>query len=453
MKEVVTIIGGGLAGSEAAWQLAQRGIPTRLFEMRPTITTGAHVGGELGELICSNSLGSNLPDRASGLLKNELRLLNSLLISIADQVSVPAGSALAVDRTLFSQAVTEKLSTHPNIEIIREEVKELPTESITILASGPLTSNLLAESIARQFDKNNLFFFDAISPIISAESVDMDIAYTGSRHDDGIEIEGDYINCPFHNKQDYLQFQQELIHAERISLHNFEQPILDGVVAGDRRYFEGCLPIEVIASRGEKALLFGPMRPIGLKDPRVERPPYAVVQLRRENLSGDLLNLVGFQTNLTFKEQKRVLRLIPGLNNAEFLRYGQMHRNTFISAPEILLPSLQTKKWQNLILAGQITGVEGYAGNIATGLLAGVNAYRLIKNLKPIILPTETMLGSLCHYITNSELKSFQPMKANFGILPPLADLPSRSDKRIRAQHYAERALQKLSEVLPEILS
>lgn len=453
MRNIVTVIGGGLAGSEAAWQLAERGIKVKLYEMRPEVQTGAHQGSDLGELICSNSLGSNLPDRASGVLKNELRAMNSLLIKIADQVSVPAGSALAVDRTLFARAITEQLSAHPNIVIIREEVKQLPTSGITILASGPLTSNALAASIAQRFNKGNLFFYDAISPIISAESIDMDIAYTASRYDNGEEIEGDYVNCPFHDKQDYLKFYSELSNAERIELREFETPILEGVDAGDSRFFEGCLPVEIIATRGEKALLYGPLRPVGLKDPRVERPPYAVVQLRKENLSGDMLNLVGFQTNLTFKEQRRVLRMIPGLQNAEFLRYGQMHRNTFISAPEILTATLQSKQYPELLMAGQITGVEGYAGNIATGLFAGINAAKLSRGETPVSLPVETMLGALCRYITESDLKSFQPMKANFGILPELEGLPKRSDKRYRARLYAERSEQKINEILPALLS
>lgn len=453
MNNEITVIGGGLAGSEAAWQLAQRGVRVRLFEMRPIKTTGAHTSSDLGELICSNSLGSNLPDRASGLLKNELRMMNSLLLQIADNVSVPAGAALAVDRILFSQSITNVLSNHPNIEIVREEVTNLTADGITILSSGPLTSAALSESISKKFDKENLFFYDAISPIISSESVDMEVAYPGSRFNNGIFEEGDYINCPFHHKSDYLQFHQELARAERIELRDFEKSILNGVNAGDQRYFEGCLPIEIIASRGEKALLFGPLRPIGLKDPRVERPPYAVVQLRREDLSGTMLNLVGFQTNLTFNEQKRIIRMIPGLNKAEILRFGQMHRNTFLSSPEVLLPSLQTKKWPNLLLAGQITGVEGYAGNIATGLIAGINAYRVLNNMDPIIFPRETMLGALCFYITHAELKSFQPMKANFGILPPLENLTLRSDKHSRAQLYAARSMEKLNEVLPQIFA
>lgn len=451
MRNKVIVIGGGLAGSEAAWQVARRGIAVDLYEMRPEVGTGAHQSGDLAELICSNSLGSNLANRASGVIKNELRAMGSLLIEAADRTAVPAGSALAVDRVLFAAYVTEKLNCHPFINIIREEVRTLPTDGITVLASGPLTSHSLAEDMARRFHQNNLFFYDAISPIINAASVDMNIAYTGSRYEAGLEIEGDYINCPFHDKQDYLDFYQELSTAQRIELKDFERPILEGVTAGDDRFFEGCLPVEIIASRGEKALLYGPLRPVGLKDPRVDRPPYAVVQLRKENLSGDMLNLVGFQTNLTFPEQRRVLRMIPGLENAEFLRYGQMHRNTFISAPQLLLPTLQTKQEPNLLLAGQITGVEGYAGNIATGLLAGVNAARLAKNETPITLPSDVMLGALCRYITESDLKTFQPMKANFGILPPLEDIPARSDKRARGELYARRSEQKLNEILDTI--
>jgi len=428
------IIGGGLAGSEAAWQAAQRGLNVRLFEMRPTLQTGAHQTHDLAELVCSNSLGSNLPDRASGVLKNELRILNSMLLECAEQASLPAGGALAVDRELFAKLVTERISNHPNIEIVREEVKEIP-DSSTIIASGPLTSLSLSQSIATLSGEEHLFFFDAIAPVIHAESINMDIAYRASRYGTGEQDEGDYINCPF-TKEEYYAFVEALMNAERIELRSFEDAIKSGVKAG--HFFEGCLPVEIIAERGVDSLAYGPMRPVGLRDPRTGKRPYAVVQLRQDNLAGNLYNLVGFQTNLKFPEQRRVLRLIPGLENAEFLRYGQMHRNTFIASPKLLRPTLQHIQRDDLFFAGQITGVEGYMGNIATGLLAGVNAARLHHHEELIVLPETSMLGALCHYVTHANLKDFQPMKANFGILPPLE---TKINKRERGRAYAERAL------------
>ena len=410
------VIGGGLAGSEAAYQAAQRGLKVRLFEMRPTLQTGAHQTHNLAELVCSNSLGSNLPDRASGLLKNETRMLGSMLLECAESASLPAGGALAVDREFFAQHVTERIENHPNIEVIREEVKEIP-DSLSIVASGPLTSPALSESIAALSSEEHLYFFDAIAPIVHADTINMEIAFRASRYDKGEQDEGDYINCPL-TRDEYYEFVEELLQAQRIELRAFEDAIKGGVKAG--YFFEGCLPVEIIAERGVDSLAFGPMRPVGLKDPRTGRRPYAVVQLRQDNLAGNLYNLVGFQTNLKFPEQKRVLRLIPGLENAEFLRYGQMHRNTFMASPKLLHPTLQHVQRDNLFFAGQITGVEGYMGNIATGLLAGWNAARLYHNEEPITLPQTTMLGALCHYVTHADLKDFQPMKANFGILPAL---------------------------------
>jgi len=430
----LTIIGGGLAGSEAAWQASQRGLKVKLYEMRPTLQTGAHQTHDLAELVCSNSLGSNLPDRASGVLKNELRILNSMLLECAEQASLPAGGALAVDRELFAKLVTERISNHPNIEIVREEVKEIP-DSSTIIASGPLTSLSLSQSIATLSGEEHLFFFDAIAPVIHAESINMDIAYRASRYGTGEQDEGDYINCPF-TKEEYYAFVEALMNAERIELRSFEDAIKSGVKAG--HFFEGCLPVEIIAERGVDSLAYGPMRPVGLRDPRTGKRPYAVVQLRQDNLAGNLYNLVGFQTNLKFPEQRRVLRLIPGLENAEFLRYGQMHRNTFIASPKLLRPTLQHIQRDDLFFAGQITGVEGYMGNIATGLLAGVNAARLHHHEELIVLPETSMLGALCHYVTHANLKDFQPMKANFGILPPLE---TKINKRERGRAYAERAL------------
>ena len=437
------VIGGGLAGSEAAYQAAQHGLNVRLFEMRPSLQTGAHQTHDLAELVCSNSLGSNLPDRASGLLKNELRMFGSMLLECAENASLPAGGALAVDREHFARLVTERIEAHPNIEIVREEVKEIP-DSLSIIATGPLTSPALSESIAALSSEEHLFFFDAIAPIVQADSINMDIAFRASRYDKGEQAEGDYINCPF-TKEEYFVFVQELLQAQRIELRTFEDAIKQGVKAG--HFFEGCLPVEIIAERGVDSLAFGPMRPVGLRDPRSGWRPYSVVQLRQDNLAGSLYNLVGFQTNLKFPEQKRVFRLIPGLENAEFLRYGQMHRNTFIASPKLLRPTLQHKQREDLLFAGQITGVEGYMGNIATGLLAGRNAARLYQDQKPISLPQTTMLGALCHYVTHADLKDFQPMKANFGILPPL-ELTSKIGKRERGSAYAERALADLGQML-----
>jgi len=448
------VIGGGLAGSEAAWQAAQRGLKVKLYEMRPTLQTGAHQTHDLAELVCSNSLGSNLPDRASGLLKSEMRMLGSMLLECAEVTSLPAGGALAVDRESFAQLVTERLSNHPNIEIVREEMKTIP-DTPTIIASGPLTSPTLSQSIAALSGEEHLFFFDAIAPVIHAESINMEIAFRASRYgvhnrppttdvtnttpSSAQDEEGDYINCPF-TKEEYYTFVEALMQAQRIELRAFEDAIKSGVKAG--HFFEGCLPIEIIAERGIDSLAFGPMRPVGLRDPRTNKRPHAVVQLRQDNLAGSLYNLVGFQTNLKFPEQKRVLRLIPGLESAEFMRYGQMHRNTFIASPRLLLPTLQHKERADLFFAGQITGVEGYMGNIATGLLAGINAARLHQQEEPITLPQTTMLGALCHYVTHADLKDFQPMKANFGILPPLTP---KVNKRERGQAHANRALADLT--------
>jgi methylenetetrahydrofolate--tRNA-(uracil-5-)-methyltransferase len=441
------VIGGGLAGSEAAYQAAQHGLNVRLYEMRPSIQTGAHQTQDLAELVCSNSLGSNLPDRASGVLKNELRLLGSMLLECAESASLPAGGALAVDRELFARLVTERIENHPNIEVVREEVREVP-ESLAIIASGPLTSPALSQSIAALSDEEHLFFFDAIAPVIHADSINMDIAFRASRYGTGEQDEGDYINCPF-TKDEYYAFVEALLHAERIELRAFEEAIRSGVKAG--HFFEGCLPVEIIAERGIDSLAFGPMRPVGLRDPRTGKRPYAVVQLRQDNLAGSIYNLVGFQTNLKYPEQKRVFRLIPGLENAEFMRFGQMHRNTFIASPKLLRPSLQHITRDNLFFAGQITGVEGYMGNLATGLLAGLNAARIYQHEEPITLPETTMLGALCHYVTHAALKDFQPMKANFGILPPL-DSSSRIGKRDRGKAYAERALGDLQLTLNRII-
>ena len=441
----IIVIGGGLAGSEAAWQIAQAGIKVKLFEMRPLQPTGAHVTDSLAELVCSNSLGSNLPDRASGVLKNELRRMNSLLVECAEATALPAGAALAVDREAFARQVTEKIQNHPNIEIIREEVKEIPTQP-AIIASGPLTSESLSRSIAALSGEEHLSFFDAISPIVRVDSINMESAFRASRYNKGDQDEGDYINCPF-TPEEYREFVNALRTAERIELRSFEDAIRSGVKAG--HFFEGCLPVEIIAERGDDSLAYGPMRPVGLKDPRTGRRPHAVVQLRQDNLAGSLYNIVGFQTNLKFPEQRRVLRMIPGLENAEFERYGQMHRNTFIASPKLLRPTLQHITRGDLFFAGQITGVEGYMGNIATGMLAGINAARLVNGQPLLTLPPETMLGALCHYVTHADLKDFQPMKANFGILPEL-NLERKIGKREKGQAYAERAAAALDKYLQE---
>ncbi len=439
MTELI-VIGGGLAGSEAAWQAAERGIRVKLYEMRPQRETGAHVSGDLAELVCSNSLGANQIDRAGGLLKEELRRFGSVLLACAEQTALPAGGALAVDREAFARRVTEVITAHPNITLIREEVKAIPNDP-TVVASGPLTSPDLTRDIQTLTGQEHLFFFDAIAPIVREDSINMEIAFRASRYDFDHPDEGDYINCPM-NQEEYDRFIEALSTAERIPLRSFEQEIEQGVTAGAKDFFEGCLPIEVLAARGPESLSYGPMRPVGLRDPRTGRGPRAVVQLRQDNLAGTLYNLVGFQTNLLYTEQQRVLRMIPGLEQAEFVRYGQMHRNTFIASPLVLEPTLQTRARPDLLFAGQITGVEGYMGNIATGLLAGINAARVLKDEPVLTLPDTSMLGALLHYITHADLKDFQPMKANFGIMPPLKE-PSKS-KRERFKQYVHRAMSDL---------
>lgn len=441
----LTVIGGGLAGSEAAWQAANRGIPVDIYEMRPGKSTGAHQSGELAELICSNSLGSVMLEKAAGLLKEELHRFDSLILSCAEATALPAGGALAVDRDAFSALVTQKVSDHPNITVIREECTTIPTGP-TIIASGPLTSPALSEAIAALTGQESLFFYDAIAPVVSRDSVDMEIAFRASRYEFPNDPDsGDYINCPLDEGQ-YNRFIQELKAAERIQLKSFEGlPELEKT-AGHKLFFEACLPIEVMAVRSELSLSFGPLRPVGLRDPHTKRRPFAVVQLRQDNLANTLYNLVGFQTNLTFAEQKRVFNLIPGLENAEFVRYGQMHRNTFIFSPALLLPTLQMRGYPDLFFAGQIVGVEGYLGNVATGLVAGWNAARLMLDQPLLIFPQESMTGALLHYITHASPADFQPMKANFGILPPLADRPVARVERGLA--YTNRGLAALDGIL-----
>lgn len=442
---LLKIIGGGLAGCEAAWQAAERGIEVTLYEMRPDHTTGAHRTANLAELVCSNSLGSNLTNRASGLLKAELRRFGSALIDCADASSLPAGGALAVDREVFSACLTQKLTSHPKITIIREECRSIP-ESPAILATGPLTSASLLQSLWFFTGEDHLFFYDAIAPVVDYDSINMDIAFRANRYEFDALDQGDYINCPF-DKDTYYKFWEALINAKRIPLRVFEKDIDLGVHAGEGQYFQGCQPVEVIARRGDKALTFGPMRPVGLLNPKTGKRPFAVVQLRQDNLMGDLYNLVGFQTNLTFKEQACVFRMIPGLENAKFERFGQMHRNSFIAAPKLLDVSLAFIKHPGLFVAGQLAGIEGYAGNIASGLIAGINAAHYIKGLPPLILPVTTMTGALMHYITHADPEDFQPMKAIFGLLPKPGDDKRRSKKE-RYSFYAERALVELEEYL-----
>jgi len=428
MASTIKIIGGGLAGSEAAWQLAERDFQVELYEMRPHKTTGAHVSNRLSELVCSNSLGSKLADRATGVLQHELKVLKSLLIESAELTAVPAGGALAVDRDAFASLVTSKIEAHPNIKVIRQEITEIP-DGPTIIATGPLTAPTLAKAIAQLAGQEYLYFYDAIAPIVTAESIDMTIAFRASRYDRGDEEEGDYINCPM-NKAEYDAFVQAIRSANTAELRDFER--------NDPHFFEGCLPIEQLASRGEDTLAFGPMRPVGLKDPRTGKRPHAIVQLRRDNLAGSLYNIVGFQTNIKWGEQEQILRLIPGLAQAEFERMGQMHRNTFINSPTLLEPTMQMRSRSDLFFGGQITGVEGYVGNVATGLVAAINLARQLEDKSPYILPPTTMIGALCHYVTHAEPKHFQPMKANFGIMPEL-DNPVKN-KRDRYVAYAERA-------------
>ena len=437
----LTIIGGGLSGCEAAWQAAERGILVSLYEMRPYQTTGAHLTDNLSEIVCSNSLGSQLLDRPSGLLINELEMLNSLLIRIAKSCTVPAGHALAIDRHLFSKRITKEITSHQNIQVIRKEIQSIPNTP-TIIASGPLTSDLLAKAIQQITNHENLFFFDAIAPIIEFESINMNIAFWGSRYGKGFNKHGDYINCPF-EKNNYELFITELVNAERIELRKFEKEIPSGVRAGKGNFFEGCLPIEIMAQRGFNTLAFGPLRPVGLTNPHNGNRSFAIVQLRQDDLEGNFFNIVGFQTNLKFIEQERVFRLIPGLENAVFERHGQMHRNTFINSPESLNKYQQLNTNQNIFFCGQITGVEGYLANIASGLITGINSARMLTNQEMVVFPSTTMLGALQNHVINKTEKAFQPMKANFGLLPAFVD--KIKPKRKRYQAYSNRAIKDLN--------
>lgn len=429
-KPVITIIGAGLAGSEAAWQAAEQGVAVKLYEMRKIKKTPAHQTEKFAELVCSNSLRANNLTNAVGVLKEEMRRFDSLITEAADATQVPAGGALAVDREQFSQFITDRLRHHPNITVLDEEVRDIPDNEVAVIASGPLTSEVLAEKIAGFTEQEGLYFYDAAAPIIDKATIDMDKVYLKSRYDKG---EAAYLNCPM-TKEEFHAFRDALIAAEVAPLKRFEK----------EKYFEGCMPIEVMANRGEKTMLFGPMKPVGLEDPKTGKRPYAVVQLRQDNAAASLYNIVGFQTHLKWGEQKRIIRMIPGLEQAEIVRYGVMHRNTFLNSPELLEPTYQTKKRASLFFAGQMTGVEGYVESAASGLVAGINAARLALGKEPLIFPAVTAIGGLAHYITHTSGKHFQPMNVNFGLFP---ELPEKiRDKKLRYEALADRSLTAIGE-------
>ncbi|MDK2780031.1 MAG: methylenetetrahydrofolate--tRNA-(uracil-5-)-methyltransferase [Trichococcus sp.] len=434
-KKTVTVIGAGLAGSEAAFQIAEQGIHVDLYEMRPKKMTPAHHTSGFAELVCTNSLRANQVTNAAGLIKEEMRHLNSLIIKAADATALPAGGALAVDRDTFSAFVTKAVEDHPYITIHLDELTELP-EGITVVATGPLTSEPLSQSIQNFIETEGLYFYDAAAPVLEKDSINMDKVYLKSRYDKG---EAAYLNCPM-TKAEFENFYRELMAAEVAPLKEFEE----------EKYFDGCMPFEVMASRGEKTLLFGPMKPVGLEDPKTGKIPYAVVQLRQDNAAGSLYNIVGFQTHLKWGEQKRILRMIPGLENAEIVRYGVMHRNTFLNSPKILRSTYQSQKRDDLFFAGQMTGVEGYVESAASGLLAGLNAARLANGKECVVFPKETMIGAMSHYITNTDSKHFQPMNANFGIIEPLGGKKIR-DKQLKNQMIADKALAALDEFVQTI--
>ncbi|MDD9270275.1 FADH(2)-oxidizing methylenetetrahydrofolate--tRNA-(uracil(54)-C(5))-methyltransferase TrmFO [Paenibacillus sp. GCM10023248] len=432
----VTVIGAGLAGSEAAWQIARQGVPVTLYEMRNVRKTPAHITDQFAELVCSNSLRANGLTNAVGVLKEEMRRMDSLILSCADRHAVPAGGALAVDRDGFSQAVTQTLRNHPLIDVVNEEAQVLP-EGITVVASGPLTSPDLSAQLKELFGEEYLYFYDAAAPIVEKDSIDMNKVYLASRYDKG---EAAYLNCPM-TEEEFNVFYEALITAEVAELKEFEKEI----------YFEGCMPLEVMAKRGKQTVLFGPMKPVGLVNPHTGKLPHAVVQLRQDNAAGTLYNLVGFQTHLKWGEQKRVLSLIPGLEQAEFVRYGVMHRNTFINSPKLLEPTYQYKRRENLFFAGQMTGVEGYVESAASGLIAGLNAGRLAKGQSCVVLPEETTLGSMAHYITTADFKHFQPMNANFGLLPQLPErIRNKKEKYEKLANRALESIQNFSKVIAE---
>ncbi|MDT2737604.1 FADH(2)-oxidizing methylenetetrahydrofolate--tRNA-(uracil(54)-C(5))-methyltransferase TrmFO [Enterococcus pseudoavium] len=430
MVKTVNVIGAGLAGSEAAWQLAEAGVPVNLYEMRPVKSTPAHHTANFAELVCSNSLRGNGLTNAVGVLKEEMRRLNSVVIASADETAVPAGGALAVDRDNFAALITKKVKEHPMVTVITEEVTKIP-EGITIVATGPLTSEALAEEIAAHNGSHGFYFYDAAAPIIDGATIDREKVYLKSRYDKG---EAAYLNCPM-TEEEFMRFYEALIEAEVAPQKEFEK----------EKFFEGCMPIEVMAKRGIKTMLFGPMKPVGLEDPKTGKRPYAVIQLRQDNAAASMYNIVGFQTHLKWGEQKRVFQMIPGLEQAEFLRYGVMHRNSFMNSPELLEPTYQSKKRADLFFAGQMTGVEGYVESAGSGLVAGLNAARLAKEEELIEFPRETAIGSMAYYITHAEGKHFQPMNANFGLFP---SLPERiRDKKLRYETLAERALNALAEM------
>lgn len=443
--KVINVIGGGLAGSEAAWQAARRGVKVRLFEMRPAQSTGAHQTGNLAELVCSNSLKSDEFGTAPRLLKDELRAGNSLLVELAHEASVPAGGALAVDREQFSALVTERLSQHPNIELRREEVTEINPEEITVVAAGPLASSPLVEAIGKLTGEQDLYFFDAISPIVDGETINYDIAFKAARYGKGGD---DYVNCPF-TKDEYLRFYEALSTAETVKPHAGMPEVLNA----EEKFFEGCLPIEELARRGVDTLRFGPMKPVGLPDPRTGREAYACAQLRLENLMADAYNIVGFQCHIKYGEQKRVLQLIPGLENAEFIRFGQMHRNTYICSPRLLKESLQMRSFPNVLFAGQISGIEGYTEAMATGMIAGMNAARLALGQEPSAPPRLSAVGSLAFYLANADTKNFQPANTTFALLPPLEPELRKAAKRKADRHriQVERGLEAFNNWLVEI--
>jgi methylenetetrahydrofolate--tRNA-(uracil-5-)-methyltransferase len=437
----ITVIGGGLAGSEAAWQAAERGVRVRLYEMRPVRPTPAHQSANLSEIVCSNSLKTDEPGTAPYLLKEELRRAGSLLINIAHKTAVPAGAALAVDRERFAEEVTRRITSHPHIEVIREEVKALPSDEPVVIATGPLTSPALIDEITRLTGAGQLYFYDAISPVVDAETINYEVVFRAARYGKGGD---DYLNCPF-NEEEYDRFYDALIAADSVPLHEFEQTM----------YFEGCLPIEEIARRGRDTLRYGPMKPVGLRDPRTDRQSWAVVQLRQENLLADSYNLVGFQNHLKFGEQRRVLRLIPGLEQSEFIRFGQIHRNTFICAPAVLNETLQMRENPRVLFAGQISGVEGYIEAMATGLMAGVHAAEIARDQVPLSPPRRTAMGSLTNYIANAETKNFQPMNITFALLPSLDEAERRRVKKKIDRHrlQVELALRDFEEWRSSYLS
>lgn len=433
----INVIGAGLAGCEAAMQIAKRGYEVHLYEMKPKKKTPAHKSDLFGELVCSNSLKAKRLESAAGLLKEEMRVLGSFLMECADKCAVPAGGALAVDREIFAGLVTDGINAEPSIKVYSEELTEIPEDAITIVATGPLTSDGLAKDIEKHFG-GSLSFFDAAAPIVTAESVDMEYAFTASRYDRGGD--DDYINCPM-NKEEYENFYNELVSAERAPLHDFD--------VNNPKVYEGCMPVEVMAQRGEGTLRFGPMKPVGLVNPKTGHRPWAVLQLRKENSAGTMYNLVGFQTNLKFPEQKRVFSLIPALHKADFVRYGVMHRNTFICSPKILNSDFSVKENNRLFFAGQITGVEGYMESASAGIMAGINACRVLEGKSTLTLPNDTMIGALSLYISDPTVKKFQPMGANFGVLPELENRPR--DKKERGAAYSQRALDSLNRYLRNI--